>query len=579
MARRLARTAAAPATAALPPTRRMSVVAQDPSVRNPDGSILMAEIDVPAEELAPGPRGYRVHVVDYDASSGRYAGGHVVPDRAPPTWRNGAPSILKSPKFRAANVYALVMKTLARFEHALGRRVGWGFDSHQINVAPRGLKDANAFYSRASQGLVFGWFRGLRGDEVDTCLSHDIVVHETTHALIDGLRERYLDPSTPDQAAFHEGYSDVVALLSVLSQKELVARLLGGVRGARTGQVAKADLTPDALRASALLGLAEQMGAELQTARGGALRRSVDLRPGAWWRDDPDYEEPHNRGEIFVAAILGAFLGVWRARIVKLGEVRPGKVNLDRVSEDGAEAADYLATMLIRALDYMPPVHVGFGDVLSAMITADSEIRPDDSKYGFRTHLLAGFAAFDVQPSSTRPDVPGAWCHAPSGLRLDRIHLESLRNDADEVFRFVWENRAKDRLDLHEEAYTKVLSVRPCLRIGPDGFALRETVAEYYQVLKVEASELHAFGLRRPDGMPDETLVSVYGGATLVFDEFGRLKYQVRKDVLDRAAQNERIAHLWRYGHYEKGGSLIGRLSALHRLRALGRRTRVAEKW
>jgi hypothetical protein len=45
----------------------MRVVAQDPSVLAADGKrILTSVIDVPAEDLLPGPRGDRVHVVDYD---------------------------------------------------------------------------------------------------------------------------------------------------------------------------------------------------------------------------------------------------------------------------------------------------------------------------------------------------------------------------------------------------------------------------------------------------------------------------------------------------------------------------------
>src|SRR5690606_37285491 len=208
----------------------MTAVAQDPSVRRANGRILMATIDVPAENLLPGPIGYRVQVVDYDASTGRFGGAHQLPasaDAEPAEWQEGRPSIVGDRRFHAQNAYALVMSTLARFEFALGRRVGWSFKVHQLKIAPNGLMDANAFYSRRDEGLVFGYFPGRRkGSTVYTCLSHDIVVHETTHALLDALRERYLLPSGPDQAAFHEGFADVIALLSVFSRVELVAVLL-----------------------------------------------------------------------------------------------------------------------------------------------------------------------------------------------------------------------------------------------------------------------------------------------------------------------------------------------------------------
>src|SRR3990172_5762169 len=204
-------------TAQLRATRRMSVIAQDPSIRRADGQILMSEIEVPAEELDPGPIGYRVQVVDYDSSTGSYRGTHILPEegREPPQWRDGDPAIVGNFRFHAQNAYALVMKTLARFEFALGRRVGWSFNVHQLKIAPNGMLDANAFYSKEIEGLVFGYFPGESGTQVYTCLSHDIVVHETTHALLDALRERYMDPSGPDQAGFHEGFSDVIALLSV----------------------------------------------------------------------------------------------------------------------------------------------------------------------------------------------------------------------------------------------------------------------------------------------------------------------------------------------------------------------------
>ena len=53
------------------------------------------------------------------------------------------------------------------------------------------------------------------------------------------------------------------------------------------------------------------------------------------------------------------------------------------------------------------------------------------------------------------------------------MRFESMRSDKDEVFRFVWENRKA--LELRKGAYTQVLSVRPCTRVGTDGFTLRET--------------------------------------------------------------------------------------------------------
>lgn len=50
------------------PTRKLTILALDPSVRT-DGKILRAQIEVPNEALEPGPRGYRVFIVDYDSSA------------------------------------------------------------------------------------------------------------------------------------------------------------------------------------------------------------------------------------------------------------------------------------------------------------------------------------------------------------------------------------------------------------------------------------------------------------------------------------------------------------------------------
>jgi hypothetical protein len=139
--------------------------------------------------------------------------------------------------------------------------------------------------------------------------------------LLDALRSKYMMPSSADQAAFHEGYSDVIALLSVFSQREIVEELLCRKDpAAREKRTLKADdVTADALKDSALLGLAEEMGQgmskDLQDARGGALRRSVRIDPDPHILDSPEFEEPHRRGEVFAAAVLNAFVGVWQDRM------------------------------------------------------------------------------------------------------------------------------------------------------------------------------------------------------------------------------------------------------------------------
>jgi hypothetical protein len=149
--------------------------------------------------------------------------------------------------------------------------------------------------------------------------------------------------------------------------------------------------------------------------------------------------------------------------------------------------------------------------------------------------------------------------------------------DPDEVFRFVWENRRA--LKLHEQAYTKVISVRPCLRIGPDGFALRETVAEYIQMITLQAKELQHFDppIGKPAGMAPEREVTLYGGGTLIFDEYGRLKYQVFNRINNATRQTPRLKYLWKCGYYDDMEVTENAFARLHLNRALDLRPRAAE--
>jgi len=545
----------------LPNTRTLTIIAQDPSIKV-RAQILTAEIEVPAEELLPGPCGYRVNVVDYDSSTNTLYKQAVFPpfrneEYEDPFRRHRAKrlkdydkKLLNDPRFHAQNVYAIVMRTLARFEYALGRRVAWGSDGHQIHVAPHAFADANAFYSQEDRGIFFGYFIGADGQPIFTCLSHDVIAHETTHALLDGLRGRYMEPSSPDQAAFHEGFADVVALLSVFSLRDIIGALIDLGPGGGGKLIDQKHLTRQALQQSVLLGLAEEMGPELTVVRGTALRRSVELPPGKPYMSMPEFKEPHRRGELIVAAMLNAFLDIWLARLEKIGSITRGKKDRSLVVEEGARVADHLLTMAIRGIDYCPPTDITFSDYLSALLTIDREVMPDDSRYGYREALLENFKKYGIEQAGGS-DKDGTWKRCDQDLTYSRTHFDSMLRDNEEVFRFIWENR--QALDIHKDGYVEVESVRPCTRIGPDGFVLRETVAEYVQILTLRADELQvALGINVPPSIPGWLRVRIFGGGALIFDEYGQLKYQIRNRIEDAERQRKRLEYLAEIGFFEE---------------------------
>lgn len=559
------------------------VLAQDPGVRGLKGERIFVSIDVPMERLSLGPTGYRVKVVDFDAEVGVLYKAHeykmdealeklidpfasLLPEAGSVKREKIENELLANPMFHCQNTYALVMRTLAKFEYALGRRVNWGFDGHQLHIAPHAFTDANAFYSRYDRSLMFGYFKSeipqnspaskSPDDYVFTCLSHDIVVHETTHAIIDGLRKGFMNLSGPDQAAFHEGFSDVIALLSIFSIKEIVEFALVKIKSKGNGAAVKRKnnrllihkklLTTKVLMDTALLGLAEEFGKAIGMLRINALRRSVKIKPFPDIISDPEYAEPHMRGEILVAAITRSLLKLWQDRIMELGTFDENYYSLTEVAAEGAKVADHLLTMSIRALDYCPPLDLEFGDFLAALLTIDSEIAPDDNRYKYRDTVLSIFNSFGIYPPAARTDAHGCWkaFSDQSTIQYRRTNFESMLRDSEEVFRFIWENRGV--LEINEKAYTEVTSVRPSIRIGPEGFILRETICEYISRANIFGAELKSVCsiIQNPDKIQSNTRLTVYGAGTLVFDQYGQVKYHISRPMNDEHWQRKRLEYL-----------------------------------
>jgi hypothetical protein len=314
--------------------------------------------------------------------------------------------------------YAVSMNTIEHFERALGRPVLWrqlhkpgesGFVP-TLTIRPHALRQANAFYSPQDVALRFGYFEldaetagdQVPGSRVFTCLSHDIIAHETTHAILDGMHRRFNEPTNLDVLAFHEGFADIVALMQHFAMPEVLRAEIRRTRG---------DIEAESL----LGGLAVQFGQA--TGRGGALREAIGrLEGGKWQRLAADPSEygrrltPHSRGAILVAAVFDAFITIYKSRIADLlriytggtGELAPGAIHPDlvnRLADEAYKSATHVLTMCIRALDYLPPVDVTFFEYLRALITADSDLVRED-RFNYRLAFVEAFRRRGIYPLS-----------------------------------------------------------------------------------------------------------------------------------------------------------------------------------
>ena len=131
-----------------------------------------------------------------------------------------------------------------RVQPCARRDIAWAVEPEKngplrLTVRPFGFRGPNAGYNREAGDLSFGYFTArekragftLKNGLICTALSHDIIAHETTHALLDGLRESFMNPTNTDVPAFHEGFSDLVALFLHFTYRDVVEQAIRDSRG------------------------------------------------------------------------------------------------------------------------------------------------------------------------------------------------------------------------------------------------------------------------------------------------------------------------------------------------------------
>lgn len=582
-----------------PPHRCLRVYAFDPSLSTRLDTALVNSVTLKVrwEELGPGPVGEYLEVIDVDPASGCC----YEPVDLDDPWilaQEGLPPSEGQPRFHQQMVYAVAMRTIQHFEQALGRRVLWsisdprdgapGWDFvRQLRIYPHALREANAYYSPAKKALLFGYFPAteerrsevLPGGITFTCLSHDVVAHETTHALLDGLHRRYVEPSNPDALALHEAFADLVALFQHFSLPEVLRHQIARTRG---------DLTSRNL----LTQLAHQLGQAI--GHYGALRDSLGhFEDGEWKPKEPDPTEidrvfePHARGSILVAAVFDAFLAIYATRTADLmriasdgtGVLRQGDLHpdlVDRLAREAAKTAEHMLRMVIRSLDYCPPVDVNFGDYLRALITADCDLVADDP-LRYRTAVLEAFRRRGIYPREVRTlSVESLRWREPNrrqraefeGL-IEHLNLDLLQgieinrpldSDREELFRDMEANgkilhqqlRSADPVeaaklmglelgpdapftiprDKEDRPKFEVHSVRPTFRVGPEGEKRMDLLIE---ITQKRAGYFDRERQKQADGdctCSHEPDFWFRGGNTLIIDlATHRVRYSIGKGI------------------------------------------------
>ena len=295
------------------------------------------------------------------------------------------------PRFHQQMVYAIATRTLQMFEVALGREIHWrradrfgdaqdhtlakAEDIRVLKLFPHAMQQANAYYSPQAHGILFGYFtagktnqgRNLPGQLVFTCLSQDIIAHEVTHAVIDGIRTYFMQPTNPDVLAFHEGFADLCALFSHFSQHDA---LIGTIQrtGGRLYQTELAAVAPggsDAGKAGDSVTIAAQvrqmnpliqLAIQFGQARGErySLRSALGTPPNS---DDihRNINDPHFRGSILVAAVFDAFFSVYMGRADDLFRIyRASRPPHHGRGESGSARPDGRASRGLRERDGSP---------------------------------------------------------------------------------------------------------------------------------------------------------------------------------------------------------------------------------
>lgn len=411
---------------------KLKYMDMEPGQAPADAKTLMQGWEYEATEpLLDGPVSRRVAVIDLDPDTGTVMPGARF---VPPRQRTQGHYEVKNEKdfdaldFKQVSVFSAVMRMMSIFEapDVLGRKLHWAFDGEQLLVVPRAGKMPNAFYHRDSRSLQFFFIDDPQnpGKLVYTCLSPDVVAHETTHAILDGIAPDLYNATSPQSLAMHEAVADLGAVMLAVR----TARLRVQVMEATGGDIRKAEAFNE---------IAQQFGAAL-FGEGRPLRDLFNdasmSNPGGL-----DLNEPHDLSTVLTGALYALLVAEYetirqqdfeyklekeKSARKKAGSPPPTKEEEAklRFSVSGLalfKASEKFKRIAFRALDYLPPGEISFADYGRAMVAADVYSNPDDPEP--REFIKKEFLRRGIVQDARALDPVATDLELPAGVELEQL--------------------------------------------------------------------------------------------------------------------------------------------------------------
>lgn len=187
--------------------------------------------------------------------------------------------------------------------------------------------ELNAYYDRKSLSFHNGT---VKGKEIHTADSPDIVAHEFGHAVLDVLRPDLWDAALDEVAAFHESFADITTLLTAMQLESVAASLLKETGG-------------HLYQNSGLSRIAEQYGKAVNllnpySSPPDCLRNAVN---SFFYREPMNLpplaphtslsSEPHSFSRVFTAGFFEAIAGM-----LKVHAPKPKAEDIQQVAADAA---------------------------------------------------------------------------------------------------------------------------------------------------------------------------------------------------------------------------------------------------